>query len=92
MVIYFTTSWRCLTSFGLILENFNWGKGKIQTKYEHIDHASQLSIQRKLVTIKLWEGHLITIFLKDFQKVLDEVASPNLIISDKQSIILLLAN
>jgi len=44
------------------------------------------------MTIKLWKGHLITIFLKDFQKVLDEVASLNLIIIDKQSIILLLAN
>lgn len=28
---YFPTSWRCLTSFGSILENFNWGMGKIQT-------------------------------------------------------------
>jgi hypothetical protein len=32
MVIYFTTSWRCLTSFGLILENFNWGMGENSNK------------------------------------------------------------
>ncbi len=29
---YFPTSWRCLTSFGSILENFNWGMRKIQKK------------------------------------------------------------
>jgi len=56
---------------------------KLKQIYEHTNHASQLSIKRKLMTIKLLEGHLVTKFLEDFQGVLDEATSFGLIISDK---------
>jgi len=75
--------------------NFIWfkpkkpqvGYGQI---YEHTYYISQLFIQRKLMTIKLLKGHLITKFLEDFLGVLNEATSSSLSISYKQLIILLL--
>jgi hypothetical protein len=56
---------------------------KLKQIHEHTNHASQLSIQRKLMTMKLLEDHLITKCLEDFQGVLDEATSFGLTISDK---------
>jgi hypothetical protein len=58
--------------------------------YEHTYCISQLSIQRKLMTIKLLKGHLITKCFEDFQGVLDEASSSSLTINYKKLVILLL--
>jgi hypothetical protein len=69
--------------------NFIWfepkkPQGGYGQTYEHTYCISQLSIQRKLMTIKLLKGHLITKYLEDFQGVLDEASSSSLTINYKR--------
>jgi hypothetical protein len=84
-----------ILSYIVKMFNFIWFEPKkpqagYGQTYEHTYCISQLSIQRKLMTIKLLKGHLITKCFEDFQGVLDEASSSSLTINYKKLIILLL--